>query len=446
LRVSAALPVAFPLGYSIHGEPVVDGGLADNVPILPVLRTGVDWIIIVDLKPQIMTAAELRAAVISKWVASCAASLSQGTATALYRQWLENEAINYDEWFPDQPDLSGRLVTIIAPARPLALLRHFPFLTGTLNPMRSLRKAWFTLGYAETSRTFPKGTFQYEGELAAPLLGNMPPIGQVIKLAESSSERSLSAQSSLARTARTPATEVLKARHLAADTHVVVTPYDSSLDARWYKNPLFWIPLFFISLMALSFIRHCPPSPVTVPVIAHVVDESKDTPIPGARIHIAELGEFGQTGSQTGQTDRQGSCTFAVRPGVIRLRFTVEKKAFQRTELELEPEMGPIRIPLHSTVANEVQRRLTRRLVWVRVVVIGDAWNQGIQGARVQADGQVGRVLDTDSEGTSMLLVYASVKKVRITVSKRSYRSQSIELNIFDDADNVARVRLVRSR
>jgi hypothetical protein len=445
LRVSAALPVAFPLGYSVHGEPVVDGGLADNVPVLPVLRTGVDWIIVVDLKPQIMTATKLRATVISKWVASCAPLLSESTATALYRQWVKNPVVNYDDWFSNQPDLSGKLVTIIAPPRPLALLRHFPFLTGTLNPMRRFRKAWFTLGYAETSRTFPSGTFQYEGGLGAPSLGRkMPPIGQVIKLPESSGQGSWS---SVARTAPS-ATKGVKARNTAADTDAVVTPRDSSLDARWYKNPLFWLPLCFSTLIAVSMIRHCPPSPVTLPVIVNIVDQSKETPIPGARVHVDQLGQIGQTGSQTAQTDSQGSCTFAVPPGVSRLHFTVEKTGFQRTELELEflSDLRPIRIPLQSSAASEAQSRLTRRLVWVRVIVIGDAWDQRIQRARVQADAKIGGALDTDNQGVSILLVHANLKKVRITVSKPGYRPQSIDLNIFDGTDNIARLRLVRTR
>lgn len=164
LRLSAALPIAFQLGSSPLGARTVDGGLADNIPILPLLYTPADWIIIVALKPQPFTYDSLRSWITSKWFDQHVPNLSEQDAVKIYRSTVRFKSINYKDWFPKSPQLAGKRFTVIAPQHPLAAFRRLPFLTGTLNLFRAAREAWFAQGFEDANRIFPSVTFEYPAE------------------------------------------------------------------------------------------------------------------------------------------------------------------------------------------------------------------------------------------------------------------------------------------
>lgn len=51
LRRTSAIPFFLESGITKGGDVVVDGGIVDNMPILPVLESGVDYVIVVWLSP-----------------------------------------------------------------------------------------------------------------------------------------------------------------------------------------------------------------------------------------------------------------------------------------------------------------------------------------------------------------------------------------------------------
>ncbi len=74
------------------------------------------------------------------------------------------------------------------------------------------------------------------------------------------------------------------------------------------------------------------------------------------------------------------------------------------------------------------------------VVVIDNATGDHIAGARVLVDEQ-GVSVETDSQGRCTLSVRPGQGKLRVTVSSPGYRTQNVELTIFEGMDP-ARIRL----
>jgi hypothetical protein len=74
------------------------------------------------------------------------------------------------------------------------------------------------------------------------------------------------------------------------------------------------------------------------------------------------------------------------------------------------------------------------------VVVIDDVTRDHIAGARIVADEQ-GVSTETDSQGRCTLSVRPGQSKLRVTVSRPGYRTQNVELTVFEGMDP-ARIRL----
>ena len=49
LRLSSALPLVLSGSHTPAGDAIADGGVADNIPILPVLKSGAEVLLIVCL-------------------------------------------------------------------------------------------------------------------------------------------------------------------------------------------------------------------------------------------------------------------------------------------------------------------------------------------------------------------------------------------------------------
>ena len=150
LRLSSALPIAFRQGSTPAGQAIVDGGLADNVPYLPVVSTDVEAIIIVLLSPDATLSADrIEQSLSWRWKSFCVPSLPPEAAVELYQDRFGARAIPDAKWFSGAPTLHGRHVVVIGPTSPLARFRRFPFLTGTLNLSRAARVKWFQQGYED---------------------------------------------------------------------------------------------------------------------------------------------------------------------------------------------------------------------------------------------------------------------------------------------------------
>lgn len=76
------------------------------------------------------------------------------------------------------------------------------------------------------------------------------------------------------------------------------------------------------------------------------------------------------------------------------------------------------------------------------VVVIDDSTGDHIPRTRIVADEQ-GISTETDSQGRSSLSVRPGQAKLRVTVSHPDYRTQNVELTVFEGMDP-ARIRLQR--
>lgn len=76
------------------------------------------------------------------------------------------------------------------------------------------------------------------------------------------------------------------------------------------------------------------------------------------------------------------------------------------------------------------------------VVVIDDSTGDHIPGTRIVADEQ-GISTETDSQGRSSLSARPGQAKLRVTVSHPDYRTQNVELTVFEGMDP-ARIRLQR--
>lgn len=77
------------------------------------------------------------------------------------------------------------------------------------------------------------------------------------------------------------------------------------------------------------------------------------------------------------------------------------------------------------------------------VIVIDDTTGDHISGAQIVADEQ-GISTETDSQGRCSLSVRPGQGKLRVTVSRLGYRTQNVELTVFEGMDS-ARIRLQKS-
>jgi len=153
LRRSSAFPLAFSQGRSTTGDSVVDGGLADNVPYLPVLSNDVDTIVIVLLSPDPSLSAESIATTLaSKWRHYRTPWLDPKDAVTIYRDHVKFKPIDDERWFPGRPTTKGKRFVVIGPAAPLASFPRLPLLTGTFNLGRAIRATWFQQGYADAMK------------------------------------------------------------------------------------------------------------------------------------------------------------------------------------------------------------------------------------------------------------------------------------------------------
>jgi predicted acylesterase/phospholipase RssA len=147
LRLSGALPWVFNSGSQAE-QMVVDGGLADNLPILPVLLASLDLIVIVSLTPRSkMTLQILQDQLDALWRRQALPQLSDDEIVSLYRDLVRNRASTV---IPDGPQLRGNNIFVFAPEKPLAQWKMFPFLTGTMNFRSHVMEEWLQRGYDET--------------------------------------------------------------------------------------------------------------------------------------------------------------------------------------------------------------------------------------------------------------------------------------------------------
>lgn len=157
IRLTSALPFAFPTGVSSSDEWIVDGGVADNTPILPVLKTGVDYLIIVFLDRKAGMRARdwgfLQTHVNATYEKYVLPRLSSDEASAIYRQVVRRFAgYGRHDLFPAYTKLSKVKVIVLAPNRPLPIcnLPVLKLVTGTLNFCIPTRRRWLAQGFRET--------------------------------------------------------------------------------------------------------------------------------------------------------------------------------------------------------------------------------------------------------------------------------------------------------
>lgn len=170
LRYTSALPYLFRTVDPAAEEWVADGGLADNTPILPVLMSGVDYVIVVQLDPNQTTAYRsrdsLKRSIQEQYLRYWAPTLRDEEVTSLYREYLRRRkkiGSIYDlslkepdvsDLMPGLPDSDCVGFVVITPEYPLPTINVpvLSFLTGTLNFRLSARRKWLIRGFRETWR------------------------------------------------------------------------------------------------------------------------------------------------------------------------------------------------------------------------------------------------------------------------------------------------------
>jgi predicted acylesterase/phospholipase RssA len=164
LRHTSALPFILESGVTKDGHAVVDGGIVDNIPILPVLQAQVDYVIVVQLSPLRAEGERLRdlynkhlRATWKQWFLS---KLSSERAQAIYQQWMNQwrDTGNREFWhlLPESPTIRQEQILSIAPAKALASIDRFGlrFLTGTINLSVKARSEWMAMGFDDTLKMF----------------------------------------------------------------------------------------------------------------------------------------------------------------------------------------------------------------------------------------------------------------------------------------------------
>lgn len=156
LKATSALPYVF-TNLQRQGRTgwVADGGLADNIPVLPVLSTNTDVIVIVVLDPAdretLSKPATLEAFVAEQATSQWVGRLGRERATALYQRFMTTTTPDAVE--PPQRTIT-RDVIIVGPDKPLSLidLPVLRFITGTLNTGAVTRRRWYVQGFRDAWR------------------------------------------------------------------------------------------------------------------------------------------------------------------------------------------------------------------------------------------------------------------------------------------------------
>ena len=159
LRLSSALPLFLSGSQTPAGDVIADGGTADNIPILPVLRSGAEVLLIVCLDrgdaAKLSSPGGIQAHVQSKYVPYWMHSLTEEQSTKLYRRHLDGVAA--EALIERAPSMHGLRAYVLYPEAPLETIPGLSFLSGTLNSSLPVRRKWLNQGFTETMRRLRGG-------------------------------------------------------------------------------------------------------------------------------------------------------------------------------------------------------------------------------------------------------------------------------------------------
>jgi predicted acylesterase/phospholipase RssA len=151
LRLTSALPFIFTMGVSPEDEILVDGGFADNMPIIPLLEKQLDYVIIIALDPRVpKTRAKLQEYIDDAWDRCWPAWAGRERVDEIFESRMKGG--DYRSLLPPRPYLKPGRVIMIIPQGFLATwnLPVLRFLSGTLNFGFKARLRWLQMGYEET--------------------------------------------------------------------------------------------------------------------------------------------------------------------------------------------------------------------------------------------------------------------------------------------------------
>ncbi|HEX7136399.1 MAG TPA: patatin-like phospholipase family protein, partial [Vicinamibacterales bacterium] len=125
-RVSAAIPLALPGTTGTDDQLIVDGGLADNTPILPLVVHGVQDILVLALNPRDVALGRSHEGM-ARYINDAyrkqrVAALSPEEAGKLYRSPRGNGSGDPKEWVPGHPNTPNVTVFVLAPGRALSMI------------------------------------------------------------------------------------------------------------------------------------------------------------------------------------------------------------------------------------------------------------------------------------------------------------------------------------
>jgi predicted acylesterase/phospholipase RssA len=186
-RLTSALPMIFKMGASPQGEMLVDGGLVDNVPIVPALDAGAEAVLVLLLDERGLNSFEVKAHINRTWRLWRTPDLSELDATEIYATWIDRKGVfimdddeygalkesgntplrralnlggdpfiiretDYAQYLPKPFEKRERTIIVLAPQEPLCVSTFGPlrFITGTLNFLLRFRRRWLKYGYEET--------------------------------------------------------------------------------------------------------------------------------------------------------------------------------------------------------------------------------------------------------------------------------------------------------
>jgi predicted acylesterase/phospholipase RssA len=153
LRLTSAIPFAFTMGVTPKEEITADGGLVDNMPILPLLDKQLDYIVVMALDTRYLkTRAKLQEYVDRIWDKWWHTHSGDELILEIFGARMHGK--DYRSLIPRTPEISPGRVIMIVPERPLPTvnLPLLRFLTGTLNLRLRTRQLWFEMGYEQTKR------------------------------------------------------------------------------------------------------------------------------------------------------------------------------------------------------------------------------------------------------------------------------------------------------
>jgi hypothetical protein len=145
-------------------EWISDGGLADNVPLLPVLMGDVDYVVVIALNPSeaaiYRSPDQLRAHIQQLSRERWAARLTLEAANRYYSEYIRRYEDSPDhvpvaDLLPPEHHTKEIGVIVLSPSRTLARidLPYLKFITGTINSAIPSRRKWFATGYRDTLRS-----------------------------------------------------------------------------------------------------------------------------------------------------------------------------------------------------------------------------------------------------------------------------------------------------